>query len=125
MARFTNMPGSDSGSELEREVDKTLSPGRLVVANAIIVPSSSESEDSMSARRRSRWGSQRSQPAMLPLAEDKTPRSRYRQGSKIPLHRDIGTSPRMQSRGSVGLGLNVNGVDVGGRRTMASLGSED
>ncbi|KAH9931761.1 hypothetical protein B0H21DRAFT_894579, partial [Amylocystis lapponica] len=31
--------GTDSGSELERRVSRTLAPGRLVVANAAIVPS--------------------------------------------------------------------------------------
>ncbi|CCL98499.1 uncharacterized protein FIBRA_00497 [Fibroporia radiculosa] len=37
---------SDSGSELERRVDRYLNPGRLVVTNAQIVPSSSESTES-------------------------------------------------------------------------------
>lgn len=41
----------DSGSELEREYGKRLIAGRLVVANAEVVPSSSESEREIQAQR--------------------------------------------------------------------------
>ena len=119
--RFHNVPLDDSSSDLARKVDRTLSPGRLVVTNAIVVPSSSESEDSMSVHRRPQWSSPRSHLTATPQA-DRTPRSIPQPKSKMPLPRALATHLRGQSRGSVGLGFNV---EVDGRRAKRSSSSDE
>ncbi|PIL34361.1 hypothetical protein GSI_03136 [Ganoderma sinense ZZ0214-1] len=126
-ARFHDLSANDSGAELAHKVDRILSPGRLVVTNAVITPSSSESDNDMSNHRPPPRTSPRNHPTATPQM-DRTPRSASQPKSKMPLPtRGVATALRRQNRASVGLGLNVNGVEVDGRRHVkrSSQSSDD
>ena len=83
------------------------SPGRLVVTNAVIVPSSSESDHSTKARnRRSQWINPQSTPTVLP--PDISARAPSQQSSPYP--RDPPAIPRGHRGTTVGLGLDVKGM---------------
>ncbi|KAI0764172.1 hypothetical protein BD413DRAFT_680504 [Trametes elegans] len=115
---------NDSGSELERRVGRTLSPGRLVVANAVIVPSSSESDHATKSRnRRSRWLAD----APPPPSPRSTRQNHTRQQSKAQVHRDacvVEVESRNMDSATVGLGLSVESGFSGRQERFAIDGDE-
>ncbi|KAI0739440.1 hypothetical protein C8Q80DRAFT_1198706 [Daedaleopsis nitida] len=123
--RQNQVPSSDSGSELERRVSQKHSPGRLVVTNAVIVPSSSESDHSMKSRnRRSQWISPHDIPALPPTVAIVPPR----QESSSRSHRDvsiISTDAQHQRNAAVGLGLSLRGVQLERQDANSQPASDD
>ncbi len=107
-SRRDHLVPNDSGSELERQVGRALTPVRLLVPNAVIVPISSESDHEAKVRnRRSQWLKQ----TPLPSAAT-TSRAPSRQPSRSQAHRDacvipVGP-PRSRVPMAVGLALKVD-----------------
>ncbi|KAI0660284.1 hypothetical protein C8Q70DRAFT_85619 [Cubamyces menziesii] len=110
---------SDSGSELERQVGRALSPGRLIVTNAVIVPSSSESDHATKAlKRRSQWIAPKKEVPPPPVSDSISSRPTPRQTS-IPWARRGSSRPPAEDRRTIGLGLNVEGGFDGGKQRFA------
>lgn len=119
-SRYNHLPSSDSGSSLERRVGMRHSPGRLVVTNAVIVPSSSESDRGNKNRNRhSRWIAPNDPPALPPapvnLRGPASPSSNSKDASTSRTDRSI----------AVGLGLNVKGVELGRREEKSPMVTDD
>ncbi|OBZ73148.1 hypothetical protein A0H81_06917 [Grifola frondosa] len=109
---------NDSGSELERQFARTLSPGRLVVTNAIIVPSSSESE--ASDREKEPFRSEAWTPRPTGIATRNPSRDIV---DLLPPNR----SPRPLSNASrkpVGLGFNLD-ADLNGPSQRFDIDEDD
>ncbi|KAI0643265.1 hypothetical protein C8Q79DRAFT_168414 [Trametes meyenii] len=116
----------DSGSELERQVGRAFSPGRLVITNAVIVPSSSESDHGAKLRnRRSQWIKEA--PSTRPPSAP--PRPHSRQASRTHPHRDacvVPVDPPKANRRSMGVGLGLNvGGGFGGARERFAIDRDD
>ncbi|KAL7278174.1 hypothetical protein ACG7TL_008147 [Trametes sanguinea] len=108
---------TESGLELERQVGRKHSPGRLVVTNATIVPSSSESDRGAKKNSRTAETPKRDAPSWFtpdnpgPVSEVKS-QAWARRSTFVP-------SSTSRKPAAVGLGLNVDAGFAGAQSRFA------
>ncbi|KAI9058952.1 hypothetical protein FKP32DRAFT_1680279, partial [Trametes sanguinea] len=119
MTRKDYLIPTESGLELERQVGKKLSPGRLIVTNATIVPSSSESDRGAKKHARIAETSKREEsPWSTP--NNAAPASRSTSQAWTRRSALVASSQSRRSKpAAVGLGLNVDAGFAGGQSRFA------